>query len=136
MAWFRGARRKTPSASAGRMARLLPLSPATSPWPSWKTWRRSPRAGRRGCSGERRNASQREAGTMSASTYSAIAFITEGSDFSIPAAADRLRSCRGLLGVVVQTISAKELDLLFDGWRLRVAIDDGEYVSAEGQDAA
>jgi hypothetical protein len=70
------------------------------------------------------------------STYSAVAFITDESDFTIPTAAERLASRPSLSGVRVQVVSERELHLLFDDWRLRIAIEDGDYVPEEAREIA
>jgi hypothetical protein len=74
--------------------------------------------------------------TKMSSTYSAVAFISDESDFTIPAAADHLSSRPSLPGVHVEVISDDELHLLFDGWRLRIAISGASYVTEEAREKA
>jgi hypothetical protein len=69
-------------------------------------------------------------------TYSALAYLTDESDFAVPAAAERLASRPSLSGVRMQVISERELHLLFDGWRLRIAVEDGDHVAEEAREAA
>ena len=70
------------------------------------------------------------------SSYSAVAFISDESDFAIPVAADRLSSWPGLSSVRIEIVSNRELHLLFQGWRLRIAVEKGGYVPEEARELA
>jgi hypothetical protein len=73
---------------------------------------------------------------MGVPTYSAVAYVADDSDFSVPAAVTRFRSRPCWSRLRMEVVSDKELHLFFGGWRLMVVLDDDEYVVSEGQETA
>ncbi len=69
-------------------------------------------------------------------TYRAFVFLSDESDFTIPAAADRLSSRSNLSGVQVERLSDSELHLLFDDWRLKIVEVRGDHVLEEAREIA
>jgi hypothetical protein len=70
---------------------------------------------------------------MATPTYQAIGFIADDSNFTVAAVVERWRSLRGVPDLRVVVASAREALAWFDGWKLRLLVDEGGYVPAEAE---